>query len=178
MKIYTKTGDQGETGLFGGARVKKDDARVEAYGTIDEVNAAVGLARAHGPTQQTDDVLAAVQDDLFTLGSELACAPGKEDKLKLALLAEKDVERLEKAIDAAVDGLPELQSFVLPGGSLVAAKLHLARTVTRRAERLLVTIGVRGELLRYVNRLSDLLFVLARRENFEVGVPDVPWRAR
>ncbi len=178
MKIYTKTGDKGETGLFGGVRVSKDDARVEAYGTIDEVNAAIGAARAERPTTRCDGVLGAVQEGLFTLGAELACAPGREAKLNLPLLTEADVERLERAIDEATDGLPELKHFVLPGGTRAAASLHVARTVARRAERLLVGLGARGELLRYVNRLSDLLFVLARRENHEAGVDDVPWHVR
>jgi cob(I)alamin adenosyltransferase len=182
MKIYTKTGDDGSTGLFGGERVQKDDARVEAYGTVDETNAAIGVARAAKLPESVDLVLARVQEDLFTIGAELACVPGKEQKLKMALIGASDAERLERAIDAAEDGLAPLKSFVLPGGASGAAALHLARTVSRRAERRTLgasrTTPVREEILIYLNRLSDLLFVLARRTNHDLGVPDVPWVAR
>lgn len=179
MKIYTKTGDSGSTGLFGGERVDKDDARVDGYGTVDETNAAIGVARAAGLTVEIDAVLAAVQSDLFTLGAELACVPGHEARLKLALLAGPDIERLERAIDAAEEGLAPLTSFVLPGGTPGAAALHAARTACRRAERRVVALRrsspVRDEVIVYLNRLSDLLFVLARRANHAAGVPDVPW---
>ncbi len=178
VKIYTKTGDDGTTGLFGGGRVRKDDARVESYGTVDELNAVIGTARALGLGAVTDDVLAKTQVDLFTLGAELACVPGKEDKLSMTLMAAPDSERLERAIDAAETGLPALTNFVLPGGSAQAAALHFARTVCRRAERGLIAISARSELVIYLNRLSDLLFVLARRENHERGVADVPWAPR
>ncbi|MCE7891321.1 MAG: cob(I)yrinic acid a,c-diamide adenosyltransferase, partial [Sorangiineae bacterium PRO1] len=126
MKIYTKTGDSGSTGLFGGERVDKDDARVDGYGTVDETNAAIGVARAAGLTVEIDAVLAAVQSDLFTLGAELACVPGHEARLKLALLGGPDIERLERAIDTAEEGLAPLTSFVLPGGTPGAAALHAA----------------------------------------------------
>lgn len=178
MKIYTKTGDDGTTGLFGGARVKKASARVEAYGTCDELNAVLGIARATKLDTFTDDVLAKVQVDLFTLGAELATVPGKEDKLGMALLTNDDAERLEKAIDAGEEGLAPLKNFVLPGGSPQAASLHLARTVARRAERAVLSLDdapARNEVVIYLNRLSDLLFVLARRANKEAGVEDVPW---
>jgi len=178
VKIYTKTGDDGTTGLFGGGRVRKDDARVDAYGTVDELNAVVGVARTLGLGKMAEDVCAQVQVDLFALGGELATVPGKEDKLPMARLGESDAHRLEKAIDAAEVGLPELMNFILPGGSQQAAALHLARTVCRRAERLVITLGVRSELVIYLNRLSDLLFVLARRENHERKVEDVPWAPR
>jgi cob(I)alamin adenosyltransferase len=181
MKIYTRTGDDGTTGLFGGARVSKTDARVEAYGTIDETNAAIGLARASTVPPEIDAVLADLQRDLFTLGAELACAPGREGKLTMSLLDATDVERLERAIDAAELGLPELRAFVLPGGSAAAAALHLARCIARRAERAIVLAGretpIRREIVVYVNRLSDLLFTLARRANHLAGVADVPWHA-
>jgi cob(I)alamin adenosyltransferase len=180
MKIYTRTGDDGTTGLFGGGRVPKASPRVEAYGTVDEANAAIGLSRAAGLGPQIDDVLRRVQDDLFTLGAELACVPGKEKNMKMTLLSAADGERLEAAIDAAEDGLPPLTSFVLPGGCAGAAALHVARTVTRRAERRVLEAAheapVRPELVVYLNRLSDLLFVLSRRANHEAGVPDVPWQ--
>ena len=182
MKIYTRTGDDGTTGLFGGARVRKDDARVDAYGTVDEANGAIGVARAAGVPATVDEVLARVQDDLFVVGAELACAPGKEDKLRMRLVDGADAERLEKAIDAAEEGLPPLKSFVLPGGSPGAAALHVARTVARRAERRVLEASrdtpVRREIVVYLNRLSDLLFTLARRVNHDAGVPDVPWNPR
>ncbi|HSQ66549.1 MAG TPA: cob(I)yrinic acid a,c-diamide adenosyltransferase [Polyangiaceae bacterium] len=178
MKIYTKTGDDGTTGLFGGGRVRKDDPRVEAYGTVDELNATIGIARALGLTKKCDEVLGHVQEDLFVLGGELATVPGKEDKLPMARLVSSDSERLEHAIDEAEEGLSALKNFVLPGGSPQAAALHHARTVCRRAERLLVTLGARNELIVYLNRLSDLVFVLARRENHERNVADVPWAPR
>lgn len=182
MKIYTKTGDSGSTGLFGGARVDKDDARVEAYGTVDETNSAIGMARAAHAPETVERVLAEVQVDLFVLGAELACVAGKEDKLKMRLLSHEDVVRLERAIDEAEASLAPLTSFVLPAGTPAAAALHHARTVCRRAERRVLAAGrqasIRNELLVYLNRLSDLLFVLARRANREAGVADEPWIPR
>jgi len=182
MKIYTKTGDDGTTGLYGGGRVGKDDARVEAYGTVDETNSVIGVARAAGLAPEIDAVLARVQEDLFTIGAELACVAGKEDKLGMPLIGLSDIHRLEGAIDAAEEGLAPLKSFVLPGGTACAAALHQVRTTCRRAERRLLTASrttsVRGELGVYLNRLSDLLFVLARRANHLAGVPDVPWQPR
>lgn len=180
VKLYTKTGDDGTTGLFGGARVKKASLRVDAYGTVDELNATLGVARATKLEPFTEGVLAAVQVDLFTLGAELACVPGKEDKMSMKLLEPADAERLEKAIDAAEEGLPPLKSFVLPGGSPQAAALHLARTVCRRAERgvLALDVPARNDIVIYLNRLSDLLFVLARKANVAAGVEDVPWAPR
>ncbi len=183
MKIYTRTGDDGTTGLFGGARVRKDDPRVEAYGTVDEVGAAIGMARAAlRCPPELDALLGQLQDDLFTLGAELACVPGKEDKLRMRLLDESDGERLERAIDEAEEGLPPLKSFVLAGGTPAAAALHLARTVARRAERRTLEAAqespVRPAVLVYLNRLSDLLFTLARRANHLANVADVPWKPR
>lgn len=182
MKIYTRTGDDGTTGLYGGDRVEKTDPRVEAYGTVDEANAAVGLARAAGLPPALDAALGQVQEDLFVLGAELACAPGKESKLRLRLLDAADAERLERAIDEAEAGLEPLKTFVLPGGSPGAAALHQARTVARRAERRLLEAArsapLRRELVVYLNRLSDLLFVFARRANHAAAVPDVPWQPR
>jgi len=181
VKIYTKTGDDGTTGLFGGGRVRKTSLRVDAYGTVDELNATLGLARAAKLDDASDAVVAQVQVDLFTLGAELACVPGKEDKLSMKLLDEADSTRLERAIDAAEEGLPPLKTFVLPGGTAAAAALHLARTVCRRAERAVLGIEdppARSEACVYLNRLSDLLFVLARKANHVAGVPDVPWAPR
>jgi cob(I)alamin adenosyltransferase len=177
MKIYTKTGDDGTTGLFGGARVSKGSEIVEAYGTVDELNATIGMARATKLDPWTEEVLARVQSDLFTLGAEVACVPGQEDKMQMPFIEEADGHRLERAIDEAEKGLPALKNFVLPAGSPQAAALHLARTVARRAERVLIRVhpDERRELLVYLNRLSDLLFVLARRANHVAGVEDVPW---
>jgi cob(I)alamin adenosyltransferase len=181
MKLYTKTGDDGTTGLFGGARVGKASRRVDAYGTVDETNAAIGMARACPPDAVIDAVLARVQEDLFTLGAELACSPGREGKLSMALLGQEEIERLEQAIDEADAACPPLKNFVLPGGSHSAAALHFARTVCRRAERAVLSLDdapARSELVVYLNRLSDLLFALARRANVDAGIADVPWGPR
>jgi cob(I)alamin adenosyltransferase len=182
VKIYTKTGDDGDTGLFGGARVSKASARVEAYGTVDELNAVLGVARAAGAWDELDELLGSIQSDLFTLGAELATVPGKEASLGIPLLDDRDVARLEVAIDLSEATLPPLKNFVLPAGTPAAAALHLARTVCRRAERALVGLpeayGARGELKVYLNRLSDLLFSLARQVNQRAGVDDVPWSRR
>lgn len=179
MKLYTKTGDDGTTGLFGGARVDKASARVNAYGTVDELNATLGIARAAAGDVTVDALLSEIQSDLFVLGAELACSPGKEDKMKMRLLDAADAARLEAAIDRSEIGLPPLTSFVLPGGTSSAAALHLARTVCRRAEREVLAAGeVRNDLVIYLNRLSDLLFSLARGENARANVKDVPWAPR
>jgi cob(I)alamin adenosyltransferase len=184
VKIYTKTGDAGETGLFGGARVSKASARVEAYGDVDELNSVLGLVRAEGALGgRFDELMASIQSRLFDVGAEVANGTGKE--LGIPLVAEDDVVAMEHAIDHAEEALPALRTFVLPGGTRLAAYLHLARTVCRRAERRVVALGsleeeraIRPELLRYLNRLSDLLFVLARYANHRAGVPDVPWIGR
>lgn len=182
MKIYTRTGDAGETGLFGGARVGKDDPRVEAYGTVDELNSCLGVVRALAPSAHTEEALQQIQSDLFTLGAELACMPGKEDKLRMTPIGEPDVLRLEGWIDRSEAPLEPLKNFVLPGGSPAAAELHRARTVCRRAERRTLTAGrssaVRAEVVIYLNRLSDLLFVFARYENHVSGIADIAWHAR
>ncbi|MGD8863688.1 MAG: cob(I)yrinic acid a,c-diamide adenosyltransferase [Myxococcales bacterium] len=187
MKIYTKTGDRGETGLFGGARVSKAEPRVDAYGNVDELNSVIGAARAAlagagERAAQLDGMLHAIQCDLLALGSELACVPGKDAKLGIDLVDEADIARLEREIDALEEGLAPLQNFILPGGSPGASMLHLARTVCRRAERSLVGLSaeesVRDGLVRYLNRLSDLLFVMARSANSAAGVEDVPWIPR
>jgi cob(I)alamin adenosyltransferase len=182
MKIYTRTGDQGDTGLFGGTRVPKDDVRVEAYGTVDETNAAIGMACAHVREPFTQGVLAQLQSDLFTLGAELATVPGHEPRLGIHLLDETDVARLERTIDEAEEPLPPLKNFILPGGPPDVAALHFARTVARRAERRVLTLSqrepVRPSLLVYLNRLADLLFVLARRVSHENRVTDTTWAPR
>ncbi len=181
MKIYTKTGDAGETGLFGGGRVPKDHRRVEAYGQVDELNAALGLARALEPADLEPALLEAIQRDLLAIGGQLASPePAKVAKaLAKAAIGEDRVTALERAIDAAEPRLEPLTSFVLPGGTPTAAALHLARTVCRRAERAVVTLAretpVPPVILVYLNRLSDLLFVLARRANAQAGRSDVTW---
>lgn len=182
MRIYTKTGDHGETALMGGARVSKDHIRVQAYGEVDETNAAIGLARTTAPTDFADALLVAIQRDLFTIGGRLATP--EPDRLqegqreKVAVPAER-IAALERAIDEADAELPPLKAFVLPGGTPKAAALHLARTVSRRAERAVVGLShveaVPAEVLLYLNRLSDLLFTLARLANHRAGTPDVTW---
>lgn len=181
MKIYTRTGDAGETGLFGGGRVPKDHARVQAYGDVDELNSAVGVARATAPLDFFDALLETVQRDLFALGGQLATPdPAKVRKaLEKAELTEARVTGFERIMDEADGELPPLRAFVLPAGTPKAAALHLARTVCRRAERNVVTLSHEAEIpelfLVYLNRLSDLLFTLARLANHRAGVGDVTW---
>lgn len=179
MNIYTKTGDNGTTSLFGGRRVSKADKRVEAYGTLDEASSTLGLARSLGLHSRTDEVVQTIQRDLFTLGAEVASGQGPSGKVKMPRIDAQDVARLEEEIDEAEDGLEPLRAFILPGGTSGASTLHVARTVVRRAERRLVALSaedaVRGAIIEYVNRLSDLLFVLARRENYLSDRPDLPW---
>jgi len=181
VKIYTKTGDAGETALFGGGRVPKDDLRVVAYGDIDELNAACGLARALPPEEFGRGLLERIQRELFTIGAELA-SPDRGKVLRAlprAPVAMSDVAALEQAIDEHEARLEPLASFILPGGAPKSAALHVARTVCRRAERSVVTLGrdakLNPALLPYLNRLSDLLFVLARAADRAAGRPDVPW---
>ncbi len=182
MKIYTKTGDKGLTGLFGGARVSKALPRVDAYGEIDELNCALGAVCAHVQDAATAALLQGIQGELFAIGAEMAKTPGKDVDLGIALVEDADTERLEQAIDKLEADLPPLKTFVLPGGTIEASLLHLARATCRRAERRLVALDdaetLRPELLRYVNRLSDLLFVMARHANFRASVDDVPWLGR
>lgn len=177
MKIYTKTGDAGETGLFGGPRVRKDSPRIEAYGTVDELNAVLGLARCGPLPGEIDALLARVQHELFDLGAELATP--EPARLGTATLGPAHVAALEAAIDHHEAALEPLSEFILPGGTRPAAELHLARTVCRRAERRLVALWaserISGQLIVYLNRLGDLLFVLARAANRAAGRPDVPW---
>jgi cob(I)alamin adenosyltransferase len=179
MKIYTRTGDRGETGLFGGARVMKKDPRVEAYGTIDELNAALGVARTNQLPALLDETLARLQDELFVIGAEVACEPGKLDRLKMTLLDQVSIDWMERSIDDHETHLPQLVTFILPGGSPAAAALHLARTVARRAERLCLSLSdLRPFVFVYLNRLSDFIFVLARRANQLDGVEETPWVGR
>lgn len=178
MKIYTKTGDDGETGLWGGLRVAKDALRVHAYGTVDECNAAVGLARAAGPEAELDAILAQVQSQLFVVGADLA-TPG--EAASIPRVGEAEVSFLEGAIDALEATLEPLRQFILPGGAPAAAHLHLARTVCRRAERWAVSLSreepCNPQVGVYLNRLSDFLFVAARAANARAGAADVPWES-
>jgi cob(I)alamin adenosyltransferase len=184
MKIYTKTGDGGETGLFGGERVSKASSRVDAYGEVDELNSVLGVVRTstlgRGGPDDFDALLGAIQSRLFDLGAELANAKGKD--LGIPLVDEGDIAAMERAIDRAEEEVAPLKTFVLPGGTRMAADLHVARTVCRRAERRLVGLAqeteIRPELIRYLNRLSDLLFTLARLANHRAGLADVPWVGR
>lgn len=181
MKIYTKTGDTGETGLFGGPRVSKDAPRIEAYGTVDELNSTLGLARAEGLPPAMETLLSGIQSELFDLGAELA-TPDPAAMGTRSITAAR-VAVLEEAIDHYEAGLQPLKGFILPAGSRAACLLHVARTVCRRAERRLVTLAahepnVSPDLVVYLNRLSDLLFVLARAANASVGQEDVPWQRR
>jgi len=178
MKIYTKTGDTGETSLFDGTRVKKDDARVDAYGEVDEMNAWLGLARASGLAAGLGEAIVHIQRDLFALGAQLA-DPGEKlaPRVTKAIIADADVARLEQLIDRLETELPPLRRFILAGGTPAGAALHVARTVCRRAERRIVALQppVDPVLVRYVNRLSDLLFVLARAANHRAGAAEVEW---
>ena len=177
VKIYTKTGDKGQTSLFGGQRVPKDSPRIEAYGTIDELNSALGFARSLNESKEVDALLGEIQIDLFTLGADLATP--RDSTATVRRVEEADISRLERHIDSLDAGLEPLQNFILPGGSQVAAVVHLARTVCRRAERLIVKLGREeaiGELpVVYLNRLSDLLFVLSRWINAKSRVDEHKW---
>jgi cob(I)alamin adenosyltransferase len=179
VKIYTKTGDAGETALFDGTRVSKADPRVDAYGAIDETNAWLGLARAVGLDAELSAMLESIQRDLFAVGARLA-DPSRRiaGRVTKAAVTAADVTRLEGWIDALETDLPPLRRFILAGGSPAGAALHVARTVCRRAERRIVSLGagaVEPELLAYVNRLSDLLFVLGRAANRRAGVTETEW---
>lgn len=184
MKIYTKTGDAGETGLFGGPRVTKDDARVEAYGAVDELNAVLGIARARTPRVDVDieAVLSAVQEQLFTIGAELATPAGAAARAAVPPVEPAWTAALEAAIDRFEQDLPPLRHFILPSGTVLAADLHLARAVCRRAERRVVTLHrqapVGAQVLAFLNRLSDFLFVAARLANHRAQVPEQAWDPR
>lgn len=184
MKIYTKKGDAGETGLFGGSRVAKDDLRIQAYGTLDELNATLGLALSQlTASREANSDLSArllrIQGELFQLGAELATPAGKSSGIHL--IHEPQVIQLEHEIDAMEAELSPLKTFILPGGSYEAGLLHLSRTVSRRFERELITLHraepLRPQVLHYANRMSDYLFVCARFANHQVGKKDVPWHA-
>lgn len=181
LRIYTRAGDDGGTGLFGGGRVSKDDPRVEAYGDVDELNAAIGMAIAVSSDERIDAVLGPVQSDLLSIGALLATPDHAKmrDQLGKARLDDARIGELEHEIDRCDEGLPSLRSFVLPGGSTKAAALHVARTVCRRAERRVVSLdrsaGLPPVIRIYLNRLSDLLFMLARLANARAGSGETTW---
>jgi cob(I)alamin adenosyltransferase len=183
FRIYTKTGDKGGTSLIGGVRVPKNHIRIESYGTIDELNSFLGMVSDLAQNAAITEELREIQDRLFTIGSELATTPTKEVKMKLPDLHESDVAWLEQRIDQMNEQLPEMRSFILPGGNLASSTCHVARCVCRRAERICVSMQENNEaiaplIIQYLNRLSDHLFVLARYIAYINDAPEIPWRAR
>jgi len=180
FKIYTKAGDAGQTSLFGGRRLSKHHLRIESYGTVDELNAYVGLLRDSTEDESVREVLKNVQDRLFTIGANLASDPDKE--ISAPDLEEADVEGLEKEMDRMEESLPPLKNFILPGGHTTVSFCHIARTVCRRAERLIVALAHEEEvpeiILKYMNRLSDYFFILARKLSRDLGAEEVVWIAR
>lgn len=180
MKIYTKVGDKGSTSLIGGTKVPKSHLRIEAYGTVDELNSYVGLCKDLLTDEQGKKILLEVQDRLFTIGSSLACDPLKEPKMKIPDLKETDVELLEKEMDKMNEAIPEMKSFILPGGHSTLSHLHIARCVCRRAERCCVRLESEAEaiIIKYLNRLSDYLFVLSRYTGHQMNVKEIPWKPR
>jgi len=181
MKVYTKTGDKGETSLFGGKRVSKHDIRIEAYGTVDELNSFIGLIRDQKIDEHSFNVLIEIQDRLFTLGSILATEPGNS-KVKVPKLFEEDILFLEEEIDKMNETLPEMRSFVLPGGHTTVSYCHISRCVCRRAERFVIHLSEKEHVneltYKYLNRLSDYLFVLARKFSQDLEVNEIEWKAR
>jgi cob(I)alamin adenosyltransferase len=181
MKIYTKTGDKGTTALFGGKRVSKADLRIETYGTVDELNSYVGLVRDQPVNQNRKNILVEIQDRLFTIGSILATEPGNT-KVKIPFLIAEDITVLEKEIDAMDASLPPMKSFVLPGGHQSVSFCHVARTVCRRAERLVIALDAQEKtdalVIQYLNRLSDYLFMLSRKMSTELNAEEMPWKPR
>ncbi len=177
IKIYTKTGDDGQTSLWGGQRLSKDNDRIHAYGTVDECNAAIGVARTNEIDREIDEMLQAVQNRLFVVGADLATPSATQTAIDR--IVDADSEQLEKWIDRLEAELPKLKQFIIPGGTAAAAQLHLARTVCRRAERWTVRLAqaddVHKQALKFLNRLSDFLFVAARAVNYRSGLQDWPW---
>ncbi len=181
-RVYTRSGDDGTTGLGGGQRVPKDSLRIAAYGTVDELNSHVGVAVAAGVGEASGAALAAIQNELFHLGSDLCILEDDKAKRPVPGIESRHVDALEALMDRLSEELPPLENFVLPGGCASAAALHVARTVCRRAERLVIALSRKEAVgpftIRYLNRLSDALFVMARHENRRRGVPDVLWNSR
>jgi len=182
MKIYTKTGDAGTTALISGRRVAKSDVRIDAYGTVDELNACIGLVRDQPVNESRRALLKEIQDRLFTMGALLATDPEKQVRKAIPDLFDSDVEVLEREMDAMTAHLPELRHFVLPGGHEAVSFAHLARTVCRRAERRVVELAAEADIeplvIRYLNRLSDFLFVLSRQMAHDLGAEEVKWEPR
>ncbi|MBS1774491.1 MAG: cob(I)yrinic acid a,c-diamide adenosyltransferase [Bacteroidetes bacterium] len=183
FKIYTKTGDKGTTSLIGGVRVPKSHVRIESYGTVDELNSFIGMVNDLAKNEKISEWLREIQDRLFTIGSVLATNPDKEVKMKLPDVHETDVTWLEERIDEMDKDLPEMRSFILPGGNIASSTAHVARCVCRRAERICVAMQQDEEhvpdlIIKYLNRLSDFLFALARYITHINGGEDMPWRAR
>lgn len=183
FKIYTKTGDKGKTSLIGGTKVAKSHIRINAYGTVDELNSFLGLVSDSVEKPDIKEFIKEIQDRLFTIGSSLACDPDKESLLKIPDLKEADISWLEKMIDAMNEELPEMKNFILPGGHVAVSHAHVARCVCRRAERLCVEmqenqIFVEPLVIKYLNRLSDYLFVLARYIGHILQVPEIAWKPR
>jgi cob(I)alamin adenosyltransferase len=182
-KIYTKTGDKGRTSLIGGTKVPKSHLRIEAYGTVDELNSYIGLCKDIVDDTNSRKMLLEIQDRLFTIGSSLACDPIKVPRLRIPDLLETDVELLEKEMDRMSEALPPMKSFVLPGGHATISHLHIARCVARRAERCCVrleleSLEVDALLLKYLNRLSDYLFILSRFTVLQLNAEEIPWKPR
>jgi cob(I)alamin adenosyltransferase len=182
-KIYTKKGDSGKTSLIGGARVPKSHLRISAYGTIDELNAFIGLLGDQLSDMHGRELLREIQDRLFTIGSSLACDPDKDIAMKIPDLHESDIGLLEKEMDGMNEKLPEMKSFILPGGHMAVSTAHICRTICRRAERLIVELDMREPLtqpliIKYINRLSDYLFVLARYTGHLAGAEEIKWTPR
>jgi cob(I)alamin adenosyltransferase len=183
FKIYTKTGDLGKTSLIGGTKVPKSHIRIESYGTVDELNSYIGAVNDLITDEHSKTILKEIQDRLFTIGSSLACDPDKETKLKIPDLKEEDINLLEKEIDAMNVTLPEMKSFILPGGHIAVSIIHIARTVCRRAERICVNMQqndlfIEPIVIKYLNRLSDYLFVLARYVGHVLHVKEIAWKPR
>lgn len=183
LKIYTKTGDLGKTSLLGGTKVAKSHIRIESYGTVDELNSYIGLVNDYISDVHTKSVLKEIQDRLFTIGSSLACDPEKEPMMKIPDLKESDINLLEREIDRMNETLPEMKNFILPGGHVAVSATHVARCVCRRAERVCVNMlenemFVELLVIKYLNRLSDYLFVLARYAAHLLNVKEIAWKAR
>jgi len=183
FKIYTKTGDLGQTSLIGGTKVYKSHLRIESYGTIDELNSFIGLIYDTIEDKNCKHILREIQDRLFTIGSALACDPKKETGMKIPDLKNEDVELLEKEIDRMNEVLPEMKNFILPGGHVTVSTIHIGRCICRRAERICVHLQLNDEevsplIIKYLNRLSDYLFMLSRYAGHLLGIEEIPWKPR
>jgi cob(I)alamin adenosyltransferase len=182
LKIYTKTGDKGSTGLIGGTRIPRNHIRIESYGTVDELNSFIGLLADYLQDEHSKTILREIQDRLFTIGSSLASDPNKNIKMKIPALREEDISLLEKEIDTMEEKLEPMKFFILPGGHVIVSTAHIARCVCRRAERLCVALQenefIEPLILKYLNRLSDYLFVLARYIGHQLGAEEIVWKPR